>query len=111
MAGGLGNTGEEERVVSLSVCLSVCLSDWLAGWMDGGLPVCLSVCLSVWLAGWLAGWPVGWMDSGRKEVGGVPEVAIYVLLTAARATPSYTRSNGAAVRDCIEYGFAQSRSQ
>ena len=35
----------------------------------------------------------------------------YVLLTAARAMPSYTRPNGAAVRECIEYGIAQSRSQ
>ena len=35
----------------------------------------------------------------------------YVLLTAARAIPSYTRQNGAALRECIEYGIAQSRSQ
>ena len=38
-------------------------------------------------------------------------VCNYVLLTAARAIPSYTRPNGAAVRECIEYGIAQSRSQ
>ena len=36
---------------------------------------------------------------------------IYVLLTAARIMPSYTRPNGAAVRECIEYGISQSRSQ
>ena len=30
----------------------------------------------------------------------------YVLLTAARAIPSYTRPDGAAVRKCIEYGIA-----
>ena len=38
-------------------------------------------------------------------------VNTYVLLTAARAIPSYACPNGAAVRECIEYGIAQSHSQ
>ena len=33
-------------------------------------------------------------------------VYIYVLLTAVRAIPSYTSPNGAAVRECFEYGIA-----
>ena len=36
---------------------------------------------------------------------------IYVLLTAAIAISSYTRPNGAAMRECMKYGIAQSRSQ
>ena len=39
------------------------------------------------------------------------DVNIYVLLTAARAIPSYTRSNSAAMRECIEYDIAQIHSQ
>ena len=38
-------------------------------------------------------------------------VNTYVLLTVARAIPSYACPNGAAVRECIEYGISQSRIQ
>ena len=34
-----------------------------------------------------------------------------VLLTAARAIPSHKSPNGTTVRECIEYGIAQSSSQ
>ena len=50
-------------------------------------------------------------SSPRLQLLDLVEYVVLMLLTAARAIPSNTRPNGAAVRECIEHGIAQSRSQ